>query len=76
MLKLDIIGMANTVITNGKVLKMFLIVETIIVSFLLLFSNKTQNVYHSEEIQLTDKIKVPKPVGEGQHRNFMVATKK
>jgi len=55
---------------------MFLIVETIIVSFLLLFSNKTKNVYHSEKVELTDTIKVPKPVGEGQHRNCMVVKEK
>lgn len=36
-------------------------------SFLLLFSNKTKNIYHSDLIKLTDKIEVPKPVGEGQH---------
>lgn len=41
--------------------------EIIIASFLLLFSNKNKNIYHSEKIKLTDKIEVPKPVGEGQH---------
>lgn len=46
---------------------MFIILEIIIASFLLLFSNKRKNVYHSDKIKLTDKIEVPKPVGEGQH---------
>ncbi len=46
---------------------MFIILEIIIASFLLLFSNKRKNIYHSDKIKLTDKIEVPKPVGEGQH---------
>lgn len=46
---------------------MFIISEIIITSFLLLFSNKRKNIYHSDKIKLTDKIEVPKPVGEGQH---------
>lgn len=46
---------------------MFIVLEIIISSFLLLFSNKRKNIYHSDKIKLTDKIEVPKPVGEGQH---------
>lgn len=61
----------NTVIEilkdNPRVLWIFLILEVIVCSFLLLFSNKTKNIYHSDKIKLTDKIEVPKPVGEGQH---------
>ena len=38
-----------------------------IITFLLLFSNKRKNIYHSDQLKLTDKISVPKPVGEGQH---------
>lgn len=44
-----------------------MVLEIIVASFLLLFSNKTKNIYHSDKIKLTDKIEVPKPVGEGQH---------
>ena len=46
---------------------MFGISELVIASFLLLFSNKSKNIYHSDKIKITDKIEVPKPVGEGQH---------
>ena len=42
-------------------------VELIVASFLLFFSNKSKNIYHSEQIELTPKIKVPKPVGDGQY---------
>lgn len=48
-------------------LVIFIILEIIVASFLLLFSNKTKNIYHSDKIRLTDKIEVPKPIGEGQH---------
>lgn len=46
---------------------MFGVSELVIASFLLLFSNKSKNIYHSDKIKITDKIEVPKPVGEGQH---------
>lgn len=46
---------------------MFVIIELMIASFLLLFSNKNKNIYHSEQVELTPKIKVPKPVGQGQY---------
>ncbi len=57
----------KTLFSNSKVAIIFLVLEIIITSFLLLFSNKRKNIYHSEKIKLTDKIEVPKPVGEGQH---------
>ena len=57
----------KTLFSNQKVAIIFLVLEIIITSFLLLFSNKRKNIYHSEKIKLTDKIEVPKPVGEGQH---------
>jgi len=38
-----------------------------IITFLLLFANKSKNIYHSKKIQLTDKIEIPTPVGEGQY---------
>ena len=59
--------MLNTIINNKEVLSMFIIIEIIIALFLLLFVSKRKNIYHSEQIDLTPKIKVPKPVGEGQH---------
>lgn len=45
----------------------FIVIELIVASFLLFFSNKNRNIYHSKQIELTPKIKVPKPVGEGQY---------
>lgn len=53
--------------TNFKVAMVFIVSETIIASLLLFFSNNKKNIYHSDKIKLTDKIEVPKPVGEGQH---------
>lgn len=46
---------------------MFVIIELIAASFLLLFTNNKKNIYHSEQVELTPKIKVPKPVGQGQY---------
>ena len=46
---------------------MFIIIELIVASFLLLFTNNKKNIYHSEQVELTPKIKVPKPVGQGQY---------
>ena len=48
-------------------LVIFVIIELIVASFLLFFSSKSKNIYHSEQIELTPKIKVPKPVGDGQY---------
>lgn len=46
---------------------MFVIIELIVASFLLFFTNNKKNIYHSEQVELTPKIKVPKPVGQGQY---------
>ena len=46
---------------------MFIIFELIVAFFLLFFSNKRKNIYHSEQIELTPKIKVPAPAGDGQY---------
>ena len=46
---------------------MFCIIELIVASFLLLFSNRNKNIYYSEQVELTPKIKVPKPIGQGQY---------
>lgn len=45
----------------------FIITELSIITMLLLFASKRKNIYHSDQVKLTDKISVPKPVGEGQH---------
>lgn len=76
LLKIDAISIINTLITDKRVLLIFCILEVIVVSFLLLFTNGTKNIYHSKKIKLTDKIEVPMPVGDGQHRYSMVVTKK
>lgn len=67
MLNINVSVIINTIIQNPKVLLMYAIVELIIIGFLLLFSNKTKNIYHSDKVKLTDKIEVPTPVGDGQH---------
>lgn len=46
---------------------MFILIELMVISFLLLFTNNKKNIYYSEEVELTPKIKVPKPVGQGQY---------
>lgn len=67
LLNINIESIIKTLINNPRVAMMFIILEIIITSFLLLFSNKRKNIYHSDKIKLTDKIEVPKKVGEGQH---------
>lgn len=67
ILQIDAQSIINTIITNQRVLVMFIILELIVASFLLFFSNKRKNIYYSEQIELTKKIKVPKPVGQGQY---------
>ena len=57
----------KTIIENKQVLAMFIIIEIMVASFLLLFTNNKKNIYHSEQVELTPKIKVPKPVGQGQY---------
>ena len=76
LLKIDAISIINTLITDKRVLLIFCILELIVVSFLVLFTNGTKNIYHSKKIKLTDKIEVPMPVGDGQHRYSMVVAKK
>lgn len=67
LLQINVHSIINTIITNPRVLAIFITLELIVVSFLLFFSNKKKNIYHSEQIELTPKIKVPKPVGQGQY---------
>lgn len=57
----------NTLITEKRVLVIFCVLELIVVSFLVLFTNGTKNIYHSEKTRLTDKLEIPTPVGDGQH---------
>lgn len=66
-MQINIKSIIEIITTNKTVSIIFTIVEIIIVSFLLLFSNKRKNIYHSDKVKLTDKIEVPKPIGEGQH---------
>lgn len=67
LLQINVKLIINTIRNNPRVAIIFVISEIIIASLLLLFSNKTKNIYHSDKVRLTDKIEVPKPVGEGQH---------
>ena len=76
LLNMDAISIINTIITEKRVLTIFCILELIVVSFLILFKNGTKNIYHSDKIKLTEKIEVPMPVGDGQHRYSMVVAEK
>ena len=67
LLNIDVQTIINVLITEKKVLLIFLILEIIVIAFLLLFSNKRKNIYHSEKVKLTDKIEVPAPAGDGQY---------
>ena len=67
LLKIDINSIIETMISNPKVFVVFIALEIIMISFLILFVNKRKNIYHSQKIKLTDKIEIPKPVGEGQY---------
>lgn len=67
LLKIDAISIINTLITDKRVLLIFCILELIVVSFLVLFTNGTKNIYHSKTVKLTDKIEVPVPAGQGQY---------
>lgn len=67
LLNINIQTIISTLLTERKVLFIFIILEFIAVSFLLLFRNKTKNIYHSQKIKLTDKIEIPVPAGDGQY---------
>lgn len=67
MLKTNIATIYTTITTNEKVLQMFSMIEIIVISLLLFVTRKTKNIYYSEQVELTPKIKVPKPIGQGQY---------
>lgn len=67
LLNINIQTIINTLITEKRVLLIFAVLEVMVVTFLLLFTNKTKNIYHSSTIKLTDKIEVPVPAGDGQY---------
>ncbi len=64
---MDALSIINTLITEKKVLAIFCVLELMVVSFLILFTNGTKNIYHSKKIKLTDKLEIPTPIGDGQH---------
>lgn len=64
---INITSIVKTITSNKKILQMFLIIETIVISLLLFVTRKTKNIYYSEQVELTPKIKVPKPIGQGQY---------
>lgn len=64
---MDIISIFNTLTTEKKVLVIFCVLELIVLSFLILFTNGTKNIYHSKKVKLTDKLEIPTPIGDGQH---------
>lgn len=64
---MDALSIINTLIIEKKVLAIFCVLELMVVSFLILFTNGTKNIYHSKKIKLTDKLEIPTPIGDGQH---------
>ena len=67
LLHISLESIIQTIVNNKPVLIIFIISEVIVASFLLFISNNKKNIYHSEQVELTPKIKVPKPVGQGQY---------
>lgn len=67
LLHISLESIIQTIVNNKPVLIIFIISEVIVASFLLFISNNKKNIYHSEQVALTPKIKVPKPVGQGQY---------
>lgn len=67
LLHISLESIIQTIVNNKSVLIIFIISEVIVAFFLLFISNNKKNIYHSEQAQLTPRIKVPKPVGQGQY---------
>lgn len=62
LLNMDAISIINTLVTEKKVLAIFCVLELMVVSFLILFTNGTKNIYHSKKVKLTDKLEIPIPI--------------
>lgn len=67
LLQINIKSIIETIVNNQIVLIMFVVIELVIACFLLFLSKNKKNIYYSEQVELTPKIKVPKPVGQGQY---------
>ena len=67
LLHISLESIIQTIVNNKPVLIIFIISEVIVAFFLLLVSNNKKNIYHSEQVKITPKIKVPAPVGQGQY---------
>ena len=50
MLNLNLQDIIKTLFADKRILLIFIILETIVITFLLLFTNKTKNIYHSNKI--------------------------
>ncbi len=62
LLSMDAVSIINTLVTEKKVLAIFCVLELMVVSFLILFTNGTKNIYHSKKVKLTDKLEIPTPI--------------
>ena len=76
LLNIDAILIIHTLITKKKVLAIFCVLELMVVSFLILFSNKTKNIYHSKKVKLTDNLEIPNPVRRRTTWYIVVVTEK
>ena len=55
MLNLNLQDIIKILFTDKRILLIFIILETIVITFLLLFTNKTKNIYHSKTYRITMK---------------------
>ena len=62
LFNINILTIINTLINEKRVFIIFCAFELIIITLLLLFSNRKKNIYHSNTIKLTNKIEVPVPI--------------
>lgn len=62
LFNINIFNIINTLINEKRVFIIFCAIELIIVTLLLLFSNRKKNIYHSSTVKLTNKIEVPVPI--------------
>ena len=76
LLNMDAISIINTIITEKKVLAIFCVLELMVVSFLILFTNGTKNIYHSKKVKLTDNLEIPTPIRRWATWYIMVVKEK
>lgn len=67
LIYLDIKNIYKTIISNTNLMYIYLAIELISIITLIFFSSNKKNIYYSQQVELTPKIKIPKPIGQGQY---------